>query len=86
MSELQSTEKQRGISVAKPRADVYTVLLGLSLAAILIAILCLVLELVATSGTTRPRAFNFAHAVERPVSEPVAPDFLSRTFSSTAAF
>jgi hypothetical protein len=45
MSQLGSTDKGTGIPVSKPRPDIYTVLLGLSLAAILIAILCLVLEL-----------------------------------------
>ena len=45
MSQLGSTEKGPGIAVPKPRPDIYTVLLGLSLTAILIAIICLVLEL-----------------------------------------
>ncbi len=45
MSQLGSTDKGPGIPVAKPRPDIYTVLLGLSLGAILIAIICLVLEL-----------------------------------------
>jgi hypothetical protein len=45
MSQLGSTERGAGIPVAKPRPDIYTVLLGLSLTAILIAIICLVLEL-----------------------------------------
>jgi hypothetical protein len=35
----------RGIAVAKPRADIYTVLLAIALLAILLAILCLSLEL-----------------------------------------
>ena len=43
-SQLDSTDKGR-ISVPKPRPDIYTVLLGLALTAILIAIICLVLEL-----------------------------------------
>jgi hypothetical protein len=43
-SQLDSTDKGR-ISVPKPRPDIYTILLGLALGAILIAILCLVLEL-----------------------------------------
>jgi hypothetical protein len=33
------------VKVAKPRPDVYTVLLGISLLAILLAILCLAMEL-----------------------------------------
>ena len=45
MSQLGSTEKGPGIPVPKPRPDIYTVLLGMSLTAILIAIICLVLEL-----------------------------------------
>jgi hypothetical protein len=45
MSQLGSTERGPGIAVQKPRPDIYTVLLGLALTAILIAIICLVLEL-----------------------------------------
>jgi hypothetical protein len=45
MSQLGSSDKGPGIPVAKPKPDIYTVLLGLSLTAILIAIICLVLEL-----------------------------------------
>ena len=45
MSQLGSTEKGAGIPVPKPRPDIYTVLLGLALGAILIAIILLVLEL-----------------------------------------
>ncbi|HVU88345.1 MAG TPA: hypothetical protein VHD36_13575 [Pirellulales bacterium] len=45
MSQLGSTERGPGIPVQKPRPDIYTVLLGLSLTAIIIAIIMLVLEL-----------------------------------------
>ena len=45
MSQLGSTDRGPGIAVQKPRPDIYTVLLGLALTAILIAIICLVLEL-----------------------------------------
>lgn len=38
-----------GVFVQKPKSDIYTVLLGISLAAILMAILCLGLELRANS-------------------------------------
>jgi hypothetical protein len=44
LSQPQSTDKG-GVKVAKPRPDVYTVLLGIALAAILLGILCLSLEL-----------------------------------------
>jgi len=45
MSQLDSMDKGRGIAVAKPKPDIYTVLLGLALVAILTAITFLVLEL-----------------------------------------
>ena len=46
MSPPASTANQpRGIVVQKPKADIYTALLGIALAAILLAILCLCLEL-----------------------------------------
>ena len=45
LSQPQSTDKTGGVKVAKPRPDVYTVLLGISLLAILLAILCLAMEL-----------------------------------------
>ena len=45
MSQLGSSDKGPGIPVPKPKPDIYTVLLGLALTAILIAIICLVLEL-----------------------------------------
>jgi hypothetical protein len=45
MSQLGSTDRGPGIAVQKPRPDIYTVLLGLALTAILLAIICLVLEL-----------------------------------------
>jgi len=45
MSQLGSTDKGPGIPVHKPRPDIYTVLLGLSLLAIIIAIILLALEL-----------------------------------------
>ena len=44
LSQPQSTDKG-GVKVAKPRPDVYTVLLGIALAAILLGILCLSMEL-----------------------------------------
>ncbi|MBI2826770.1 MAG: hypothetical protein HYX69_19020 [Planctomycetia bacterium] len=45
MSQLESTDRGRAVSTAKPKPDIYTVLLGIALGAILLAILCLVLEL-----------------------------------------
>jgi len=44
LSQPQSTDKG-GVKVAKPRPDVYTVLLGIALGAILLAIICLAMEL-----------------------------------------
>ena len=45
MSRLASTDKTRGVLVAKPKADAYTALLGIALGAILLGILCLCLEM-----------------------------------------
>jgi hypothetical protein len=45
VSPLDSTDRPRGVAVPKARPDIYTVLLGIALTAILIAILLLVLEL-----------------------------------------
>lgn len=45
MSNLDPIDKGRGIAVPKARADIYTVLLGIALVAILIAITLLCLEL-----------------------------------------
>lgn len=64
MSPRDSTER-RGINVAKPKADIYTLLLGLSLLAIVLAILFLVLEMRAYEFEFRPAGFG---AVETPAS------------------
>jgi hypothetical protein len=45
MSSQGSPDPGRSIVVQKPKADVYTVLLGIALGAILIAIICLWIEL-----------------------------------------
>ncbi len=45
MSRLDSTDKGRGVLVSKPKADIYTVLLGIALGSILLGIICLLLEL-----------------------------------------
>jgi hypothetical protein len=45
VSRLDSTDKSRGVLVPKPKADIYTALLGIALAAILLGILCLCLEM-----------------------------------------
>lgn len=54
MSPPDSTESRPGIYVAKPKPDVYTVLLAIALVAILIAVICLVLELVDYGGQVNP--------------------------------
>jgi len=45
VSRLDSTNKGRGVLVSKPKADIYTALLGIALAAILLGILFLCLEM-----------------------------------------
>lgn len=44
MSPLDSTEERPGIFAPKPKMDIYTVMLGMSLAAVLVAIILLWLE------------------------------------------
>lgn len=45
MSQPASTDPTRGIAVQKPKADIYTFMLGVALVAILMAILFLCLEM-----------------------------------------
>ena len=45
MSAADSTDAGRGVYVPKPKADIYTVMLGISLGAIVFAIILLILEL-----------------------------------------
>lgn len=45
MSPQDSTDPGRGVVVQKPRADIYTALLGVALVAVLLAIVCLCLEM-----------------------------------------
>ena len=47
MSAADSTDPGRGVYVPKPKADIYTVMLGISLGAIVFACLLLLLELAA---------------------------------------
>jgi len=47
VSVADSTDPGRGVYVPKPKADIYTVMLGISLAAILFACILLILELAA---------------------------------------
>jgi hypothetical protein len=55
VSPPESTEAPRpGIYVAKPKPDVYTVLLAIALVALLIGVICLVLELVDYGGQVKP--------------------------------
>lgn len=60
MSPQDSTSP--GIYNEKPRSDVYTVLLAISLTAIVIAILLLVVELSRYGGQTSPRGAGPAPA------------------------
>jgi hypothetical protein len=45
VSSQNSPDPGRGVVVQKPKADIYTALLGIALAAIMLAIICLWLEL-----------------------------------------
>ena len=45
MSSQNSPDPGRGVVVQKPKADIYTALLGIALTAILLAIICLWLEM-----------------------------------------
>jgi hypothetical protein len=45
MSSQSSPDPGRSLVVQKPKADIYTVLLGIALGAILLAIICLWIEL-----------------------------------------
>lgn len=57
MSPPDSTEPRPGLYVAKPRPDIYTVLLIAALVALVVACVCLYLELSAYEWTTTaPRA------------------------------
>ncbi|MBI3466697.1 MAG: hypothetical protein HY000_27095 [Planctomycetes bacterium] len=47
MSVADSTDSGRGVYVPKPKADIYTVMLGIALGAIVFACLLLILELAA---------------------------------------
>lgn len=47
MSAADSTDAGRGVYVPKPKADIYTVMLSISLGAIVFAIILLILELTA---------------------------------------
>jgi hypothetical protein len=72
MSQLGSSDKGPGIPVPKPRPDIYTVLLGLSLTAILIAIICLVLELGRYNWDYKATSVRFSMnspAVELPATD-----------------
>ena len=50
MSQADSTNAPRGVYVQKPKADIYTVMLAIALVAILVACVCLFLEM---------RAYNY---------------------------
>ena len=77
MSQPQSTDKG-GVKVTKPRPDIYTVLLGISLAAILLGILCLALELGRYNWDYKAEAVKLR--VQAPAPTPTAPKaFAERT-------
>jgi hypothetical protein len=57
-SELAQPEPQRAVVVQKPRANIYTAMLALSLAAIIIGCLCLIAELNAYNWDYKAAAFQ----------------------------
>ena len=67
MSVADSTDSGRGVYVPKPRADIYTVMLGISLAAILFACILLILELAAFDWDIKGTG---ARAESAPMSAP----------------
>lgn len=71
MSLPDSTDPGRGVVVHKPKADIYTVLLGIALAAILMAITFLCLELSRYNWDVKAngaKAVGLAPAVSSPAT------------------
>ena len=72
MSSQNYPDPGRGVVVQKPKADIYTALLGIALLAVLLAILCLALEMRRYGGD-----YKATGAAAAPVSY-VPPAVLSR--------
>lgn len=63
MSQADSTDSPRGVYVQKPKADIYTVMLAIALVAILVACLCLFLEMRAYNYDIRAQEGKFRGAM-----------------------
>lgn len=71
MSLPDSTDPGRGVVVHKPKADVYTVLLGISLLSIVMAIIFLCMELSRYNWDVKAngaKAVGFAPAIGSPAT------------------
>lgn len=72
MSLPDSTDPGRGVVVHKPKADIYTVLLGISFVSIVMAIIFLCMELSRYNWDVKAngaRAVGLAPAVSLPASD-----------------
>lgn len=73
MSRLDSTEDRPGIYVPKPKPDIYTVLLGIALFAVLVGCLLLFLEWRSYGYATRASDAGFGRAVYAPSRQATLP-------------
>lgn len=81
MSQADSTDTPRGVYVQKPKADIYTVMLAIALVAILVACVCLFLEMRAYNYDIKATEGKFRGAL--PYTLPVARDVPNDVFPST---
>lgn len=63
MSQADSTDSPRGVYVQKPKADIYTVMLAIAFVAILVACVCLFLEMKAYNYDIRAQEGKFRGAM-----------------------
>jgi hypothetical protein len=63
VSQAVSTDSPRGVYVQKPKADIYTVMLAIALVAILVACVCLFLEMRAYNYDIRAQEGKFRGAM-----------------------
>lgn len=82
MSQADSTDTPRGVYVQKPKADIYTVMLAIALVAILVACVCLFLEMRAYNYDIKATEGKFRGAMLRQ-SLPVGSYVLPYQSSST---
>ncbi|MBX3411367.1 MAG: hypothetical protein KF708_01525 [Pirellulales bacterium] len=82
MSQADSTDTPRGVYVQKPKADIYTVMLAIALVAILVACVCLFLEMRAYNYDIKATEGKFRGAMLRH-SLPVASRSLTSELPST---